>query len=399
MRWSIQAQLAREDVLAGRPAEAAVAHVRRALEAEPNPYERAIYESPLCYAIISMFTCDEFELAQEMSARMVAGARARGDLQMVACGLAYQGFTRVRAGDLPAAEADARQALALLHGWELVYFLALTPLVDALTERGEHEEVEAVLAGAGMLDPTRPIDTVAHNVAEARARYRLATNDPQLALDDFLAVGASRTAEGVACPAISTWRSGAALAAHQLGDRDRARELAAEELSQARGFGAARALGIALRAYGLVHGDRAALEEAVAVLAPSPARLEHARALVDLGAAVRRAGKREAARDPLREGLDVATRCGAGMLAARARDELLASGARPRRTALSGVAALTPSERRVAELAAEGMTNREIAQALFLTPKTIEDHLRACYRKLDVAGRRGLPDALAAASG
>ena len=126
----------------------------------------------------------------------------------------------------------------------------------------------------------------------------------------------------------------------------------------------------------------------LALAAGSGARLEHARALVELGAALRRANQRTAARGPLRAGLDLAYRCGATRLTERARDELLAAGARPRRGALTGLEALTTSERRVAELAATGMSNPEVAQALFVTLNTVEGHLR---HAADVhrAARRG----------
>ena len=135
------------------------------------------------------------------------------------------------------------------------------------------------------------------------------------------------------------------------------------------------------------------------MLEPSQARLEHARALVELGSAMRRANRRSEAREPLRRGLELATACGASPLAERAETELLASGARPRRIALSGVDSLTPSERRVAQMAAEGGTNREIAQALFVTQKTVEVHLSSVYRKLDIASRSQLSKALAVERG
>src|SRR6185436_3802838 len=127
------------------------------------------------------------------------------------------------------------------------------------------------------------------------------------------------------------------------------RALAEAELVDARRNGYRRGLGVALRRAALVSGDVRLLEEAVAVLEPSPARLEHARALVELGAAVRAGGDRLAAREPLRAGLDLAQRCGATRLAERASDELRATGARPRREALSGRDALTASELRIAE--------------------------------------------------
>ena len=138
--------------------------------------------------------------------------------------------------------------------------------------------------------------------------------------------------------------------------------------------------------------DPELLAQAVQTLATSPARLEHARALVDLGAALRRAGHRVDSREPLRAGMDAAHALGAAPLADRARDELRATGARPRRLVLSGVQALTASERRVAELAARGLTNRGIAQELFVTVATVETHLRHAFQKLDVRSRTELAE-------
>jgi DNA-binding NarL/FixJ family response regulator len=172
----------------------------------------------------------------------------------------------------------------------------------------------------------------------------------------------------------------------------------AEELELARTWGAPRALGAALRAAGLVEGGEqglALLEEAVEVLTSSPAKLEHAKARTELGAALRRANRRSEAREQLRRAVELATICGATPLAARAETELRATGARSRRIALSGLESLTPSERRVAQMAAEGPTNREIAQALFVTPKTVELHLSSVYRKLGISSRSQLPAELA----
>jgi DNA-binding CsgD family transcriptional regulator len=137
------------------------------------------------------------------------------------------------------------------------------------------------------------------------------------------------------------------------------------------------------------------LEEAAAVLEGSTARLEQAKALTALGRALRAARRPGDAREPLQRAIELAAVCGAERVGDVARGELAASGARPRRTALSGVAALTPSEDRVARLAADGMTNREVAQELFVTPKTVEVHLSNAYRKLEIRSRRQLAGVLA----
>jgi DNA-binding CsgD family transcriptional regulator len=86
--------------------------------------------------------------------------------------------------------------------------------------------------------------------------------------------------------------------------------------------------------------------------------------------------------------------CNATPIEETARVELVATGARPRRVMRTGVASLTPSELRVARMAAEGMENREIAQRLFLSVKTVETHLGHVYRKLGISSRKELPEAL-----
>jgi DNA-binding CsgD family transcriptional regulator len=185
-----------------------------------------------------------------------------------------------------------------------------------------------------------------------------------------------------------------ALIRHAIGDDPSA--LVAEALAAAQAWGAERAVGAALHVAGLLQGDVERLREAAALLAASPARLWEARALVDLGAALRRANRRRESREPLRAGLALAEQCGAGPLAERARRELAAGGgrvpARPEATEL------TASEQRVAELAASGLSNPEIAQRLFVTIKTVEMHLSNAYRKLGVRSRHELPGALATAS-
>jgi len=199
-------------------------------------------------------------------------------------------------------------------------------------------------------------------------------------------------------PAVFPYRSLMALALAQLGEVNEARKLAAEELELARAWGTPGVIGAATRVAGLVADREPGIEllrDAVATLEASEMRLEHAHALVDLGAALRRAGKRTDAREHLATGLELGHRCGATALVDMAQAELRAAGARPRRRTLSGIGSLTPSELRVAEMAAEGMTNKEIAQALFVTLRTIETHLSHTYGKLEISSRDQLSDALA----
>src|SRR6266508_334252 len=155
----------------------------------------------------------------------------------------------------------------------------------------------------------------------------------------------------------------------------------------ARTWGAPGPLGGALRMFGRERGDLVVLTAAVASSEGLPWRLEHAHSLVEYGAALRRAGRRHESREPLHAGMELAHVCGARPLAERARQELLATGARPRRMVRTGVDALTASERRVAGMAAHGITNREIAQVLFVTTRTVEVHLTHAYQKLDISSR------------
>jgi DNA-binding CsgD family transcriptional regulator len=197
-------------------------------------------------------------------------------------------------------------------------------------------------------------------------------------------------------PAAHPWRGLAAQALGRLDRVDQARELAAEELALAESWGAPSATGRALRILGALEGADGIerLERAVEVLERGPARLELARALAALGTRLRLDRKGTDAREPLLRALELAEACGARALADDLRTELGATGLRPRRSALKGVEALTASEKRVAELAAGGMTNREIAQELYVTPKTVEVHLSNTYRKLEVRGRRDLAGVL-----
>jgi DNA-binding CsgD family transcriptional regulator len=196
------------------------------------------------------------------------------------------------------------------------------------------------------------------------------------------------------------WRTVAAQAALALGDRDRALEFAREDLEAAEGISVVHARIRALRVLGIAEGGEAGvdlLRAAVDLGLREPVRLETIRALVELGAALRRSNRRSQAREPLQTAADLARRGGALALYERARIELAATGARPRRELLlSGPESLTPSERRVADLAATGRTNREISQTLFVTPKTVEFHLRNVYRKLEIETRHELARALAA---
>ena len=202
---------------------------------------------------------------------------------------------------------------------------------------------------------------------------------------------------GGVSPTMSQWRMGAAHAARALGKPARAGELIDEEIAAAEQCGVARTIGMALRARAALvekplDGERD-LRDAIDVLDTTTVDLQRALARVDLGELLLADGRGDEGRDVLRQALDMAWACGADPLAERARGALVQAGARPRRPELTGVRALTPAEARTARMAVEA-TNREIAESLFITEKTVETHLTSTYRKLGIAGRPQLAAAL-----
>ena len=245
----------------------------------------------------------------------------------------------------------------------------------------------------GLDTETAPADAMYTAILSARGRLHLAEGNLHASVTDLQECGRRCALLGNRSPLFLPWRGDAARALRGLGQRDAAREMAERHLDDARRWGTPGAIGAAQRVMGLVvepSGSIDWLRAAVSSLESSPARLDLAKALVDLGSALRRAGYRTEARGPLSRGLDLADQCGARPLSERARFELAAIGVRPRRARLTGVEALTASEHRVAQMAAEGMSNVEIAQTLFVTRKTVEKHLGNAYGKLGVTSRRSL---------
>ncbi len=355
-------------------------------------------ESAPHLAATALAWAGELDAAAAAATAAIADARSRGSVLAHATGCHVRALTGFSAGRVGDAMADAQAALdALPRGDEPVAPLARALLSRILLERGELVAARGLLSLFGGDEPwTGRVSFAA--LLEARGWLAIAEGEADEALTNFVECGRRQAAARAPNPAVRAWRSGAAIAAAMLDDAERAARLASEEIELARAFGAPGTVGAALRTAGLVtRGDDGVdlLREAVRTLERSPAELEHVRALTDLGGALRRAGKRSEAQDTLRRAMDLAYRCGALSTLDRARAELTAAGARPRRAALTGFDALTASERRVTELAVEGLTNREIAQALFVTVKTVEWHLGNTYSKLGISSRRELKNALA----
>ena len=303
-----------------------------------------------------------------------------------------------RSGNLLSAEAHARSAYAIGSegGSQWVRLMSGALIAQVLADRGELAEAHQMLGtlDISMLPPSVRLPRVVHY---ARAYVALLAGSPAQAIPELEHVSESVRA---APPWRSRFATGMvvhAIALSRLGRIEEARQVAEEELAWAKTWGVPRFIGMALR--GQAHavqdaGRLEALQAAVAVLERAPAPLEFARALGDLGSTLRRMNRRVAARDPLRQALDVARRCRADALADHLHDELRAAGAKPRRDVLTGRDSLTASEARIAEIAATGMTNPQIAQTIFVTPGTVEKHLTSVYSKLGISSRHQLAAAL-----
>jgi DNA-binding SARP family transcriptional activator/DNA-binding CsgD family transcriptional regulator len=384
----------------GQRADVVRALAERALADGRLLAEVGTQSSTFFCVLTALLFSDSLELAHSWLDQAMADARARGSAWSFAWASSLRAALSYRVGELAEAEADARTALAAVGGeQELFGPQVLATLTQVLIERGQLREAAALLNQCeirfGLDQPlTATYLPYAHgNLAAATGKWRAAA-------DSFLRLGEWNLAWGEHNPGTLDWRTGAALALAQLGEAERARELSGEVVELSRYLGQPRCLGIGLRAAGIIVGGAQGIDllrQAIATLENTPAKLEHARALVDLGAALRRLNHRKEAREPLRHGTDLAQRCGATALTERGQAELVATGARPRRVARSGVAALTPSERRVARLAAGGRSSPEIAQELFVTVNTVETHLRHAYIKLDIHSREQLRGILRAA--
>ena len=338
----------------------------------------------------------DHEEAPRMWEETMSAARRRGSQHSVCAVNLWRGWTWLQRGELVEAEASLREASDQLRelfgeaGPVLSYGAGL--LARTLIERGDRTGARAALASRGNPNPASDGDALLRRSEIELLLAQSQWHEALAAADDY-----HMRLRGIDNPAWAPWRSLKALALNGLRRHDDAVALLDEELDKSRRWGAPGPLARTLRLLGtLSHDDdREFLHEAVTVAEASPARLEHAKALIALGSALRRSRRRVQAREFLAPGFELANRCGAPTLAEWARTELYAAGGRPRRDALGGSESLTPSEQRIAELAAEGHTNRDIAQTLYVTPRTVEGHLTNIYRKLGISTRKALSGALA----
>jgi len=342
------------------------------------------------YSLSALLYTGELARLEQAATRAVDWARERGSIIAMAIAAVWRGLERLARGDLDGAQADAEIGLRPLRsGWNADAPQAYALLARVELERGDLDAARAAVEAGAATGASHP------SYLYGRGLVQMRCGDAHGAIESLTRAGELvESLWGVDSPAIVPWRTSAALAALQTGRRREAVAWAGEELSRARRTRLPWMIGVALRSEALVAERVDRLRGALSVLRGSEHVLETVRTQVELGAALRRAGERRAARAELAAARDHAARLRLTALGARAEEEHRASGGRPRRTRISGADALTPSERRMVDRARAGASNRQIAAELFLTVKTVEWHMSNAFRKLDISSRQDISRAL-----
>jgi DNA-binding CsgD family transcriptional regulator len=384
--------LAQTAAVTGRPADECAGLARRAL-AEDRLLDVGVVYLAATGALAWTDRLDEAARAQELG---IAEAQRRGSAPMFMHGSVYRAITAFRAGDLDVAEDHAQRAYELARELGTELFVA-NFLIPVLLERDRVPDAFELIDSLGLTEAELDL-WQGVSVLAGRGQVRVALGHLEQGVVDLVEAGRRMTDAGYQLSVLVDWVPSAVTALVRLGRDREARRLAEQELAEAAGFGAPRRYGIAMSVCGKLDRGSQGMDrllQAVRILERGPARLAYAHALVNFGEGLRERGRRQEAREPLARGLDLAHRERAIALAQRARLELRACGARPRRMALSGAESLTPAELRTARMAADGQSNRQIAQALFVTTKTVEAQLSQAYNKLGIHSRAQLANALA----
>ncbi|MFJ4923934.1 AAA family ATPase [Streptomyces sp. NPDC088725] len=380
----------------GRSAERTAEQARRVTDfARPGPESWS-----LITASFALGLADEVGEALDALDRTITHGRENGAVRTHVLALSARALLLHSTGAIPDALADARTSIEIIgegnRGGGAV--LPRTALATVLIDRGEPERAEELLTGIDRAGLDRFVIEY-HWYLMVRARARWALGDREAALRLFRDCGASLEEAGFTNPVFLPWWMEAACLLAVMNRPEEAHEHVEYGAGLARRWGTPRALGSAALARGVITPGAAGIElltEAVLTLAESPARAEHARAEYFLGRALLTTGDQRAAREHLRNAADLGQRCGALWLTGAARELLVTAGGRMRRMSASPLDMLTGMERRVADLAAAGGSNRSIAESLFVTVRTVETHLTSVYRKLGVSRRTELASVLRA---
>ncbi|MEV8435039.1 ATP-binding protein [Streptomyces chartreusis] len=351
-------------------------------------------------ASLTLYLADEIRPVELVLTTLLEHAQKRGQAWNSALVSTTRAQVHMWAGNIAQALSDAQLAFDLVHR-DLHVKSAVGPhctLADVLVLRGDARKAEELLdlVRRPRLDQ---FTLESHTYMMSRARTRAALGDLEGALGHLLRCGDSLAEAGIGNPVLAPWWYDAAQVLADLGRFGEGRDILDRVAPAVLRWGTPRAQGMLAVSRGvLTPGDTGvdALTEATRLLDGSPGRLEHARAEYLLGRRLLERGDAEGARERLRRAIDIAVLCGDRQLLDQAVPALGAAGGRLRSGTESPTDALSGSERQVAERAAAGATNREIAEALFLTQRTVEFHLTSVYRKLGIRGRGELAAVLAA---
>lgn len=354
-------------------------------------------------ALQTLIYGERLPMAARWCDMLLAEAEARGVTWWQAVFSGCRAEIAIRNGELADAERHAARALDLIgpQGWGVAVGVPLGALLYTATAMGDFESARKYLKEPV---PSAMFQT-RYGLAyqRARGRYYLATDRLQAALADFRYCGELMTAWGLDAPALVPWRSDSAEVHLRLGDHERARQLAQEQMALA-GSPKSRTHGASLRVLAATIGHRGRLrllKESVEVLQASGDRLTLTQALYDLSRAHQVLGDFGKARMISRRAGRLAKECRVD----RVQDQLAPSHeqplmlvpdegdtwTQPGTTARQAADMLTLSERKVAALASLGYTNREISGKLHITVSTVEQHLTKIFRKLKVKRRTDLP--------
>ncbi|WP_167538494.1 AAA family ATPase [Streptomyces albofaciens] len=378
---------------AGRSREAALDLVKESLR-DPDLYELP-NTAPLCVGTALLVHEGYLGLASEYCRHGIAVAKREGRrLQVAALLPPLAGIARIR-GNLREAEGLLRTCLKTFGRYGVwrgnpSAVWAGAELIGVLVDLGESAAARTVLGESGC-HGDMPTMWSTQAMLTQRARVRMAAGELDDALEDLRECGRRSAALGLLSVEFGGWRRLAAEVAHQLGRHQEARRLAEEELETVRDKATDRTQGAALRTAALVIGGEAGLgpaREAVRILTGTPDVLELARAQLTLGTLLRGTGDRVAAQGPLAQAHALASRCGAAPVEAQAREQLHALGRHQDDRSVTGLLSLTKRERQVLSDAVRGRSNGAIADALFITRRTVEIHLTHAYRKLGIQGRK-----------
>ncbi|RSN36358.1 LuxR family transcriptional regulator [Amycolatopsis sp. WAC 01416] len=398
-RQSRSGLLALDTVRSGTSSANAVRHFGEALSGE----QPELFEQPYFFTLATAALADEPALTDRLC-QVLDTKRLPWDFHVPKGALATlaRGIALQAGGDLARASVHYESLVRQFDergvtGHCPIAVLCAARLIEVSVDLGRHDVANAVL---DKLDFGATQALFTHNyLLYARGRLRAATGEPELGYEDLRGCGRRLEHHGMRFPGFAPWRAHAARTALPLERTDAAARLAEEDLDAAERWGAPRILGGALTTAGLVRDDglgeeaERLLTKAVDVLGGSTAKLALAEALTELGVLQARHGQAEKAVGTLRPAVRSSKHCGARPLERRA-TEALRNARTSLATAKDNEHGLTKQEYRVALMAAQGLTNREIAEALHLTRRTVELHLSGAYRKLEITGRPELSSAL-----